>query len=143
VQGSGLLRNCDIMTKEAGNTEIPKAKGEQPKAAGSSAVIRGMIDGTLLTRKSFTGQLPFVFFLAFMAMMYISNRYHAEKLRHNISETKNELSDLRAQSIFISAELMKLSRQTEVAEEVKKLGLTIRESEVPPKKIVVSKFRRD
>jgi cell division protein FtsL len=78
-----------------------------------------------------------------MAMMYISNRYHAEKLRHNISETKNELSDLRAQSIFISAELMKLSRQTEVAEEVKKLGLTIRESEVPPKKIVVSKFRRD
>jgi len=97
----------------------------------------------MLTRRSFTGQLPFVFFLAFMAMLYISNRYNAEKLKFRISETKNELNDLRARSIFISAELMKLSRQTEVAEEVKKNGLSVKESEVPPKKIIVSKFRRD
>jgi len=130
------------MTKEKKNTEATVA-GEGKQKSAASSVIRGMVDGTLLTRKSFTGQLPFVFFLAFMAMMYISNRYHAERLRHKISTAKNELSDLRAQSIFISAELMKLSRQTEVADEVKKLGLTIRESEVPPKKIVVSKFRRE
>jgi cell division protein FtsL len=76
-------------------------------------------------------------------MMYITNRYNAEKLKYRIGEKKNELNDLRARSIFISAELMKLSRQTEVAEEVKKYGLSIKESEVPPKKIVVSKFRRD
>jgi hypothetical protein len=131
------------MTEEKKNKEANKEKEEQPKKAGSSSVIRGFIDGSMLTRKSFTGQLPFVFFLAFMAMMYITNRYNAEKLRHRISETKNELNDLRAQSIFISAELMKLSRQTEVAEEVKKYGLSIKESEVPPKKIVVSKFRRN
>jgi cell division protein FtsL len=131
------------MAEENKKTERAVGKEEQQKKAGSSSAIRGLIDGTLLTRKSFTGQLPFVFFLAFMAMMYISNRYHAEKLRHNIIAKKTELSDLRAQSIFISAELMKLSRQTEVAEEVKKYGLTIKESLVPPKKIVVSKFRRD
>lgn len=105
--------------------------------------LRGFVDGSLLTGRSFTSQLPFVFFLAFMAMMYISNRYHAEKLRRRILTEKSDLSDLRARSIFISAELMKLSRQTEVAEVVKKQGLTIKESEVPPKKIVVSKFRRD
>jgi cell division protein FtsL len=78
-----------------------------------------------------------------MAMFYISNRYHAEKLRHKIRVAKTELSDLRAHSIFIAAEIMKLSRQTEVAEVAKKYGLAIRESEVPPKKIVVSKLRRD
>jgi cell division protein FtsL len=131
------------MTETKKNPEPEKGKEEQPKSAGSSSAIRGLVDGTLLTGKSFTGQLPFVFFLAFMAMMYISNRYHAEKLRRKIITTKTELSDLRAQSIFISAELMKLSRQTEVADEVKKYGLTIKESVVPPKKIVVSKFRRD
>jgi hypothetical protein len=131
------------MTEETKTAEPVKGKEEQPKSASSSSAIRGLIDGTLLTRKSFTGQLPFVFFIAFMAMVYISNRYNAEKLKHNIGIKKNELSDLRAHSIFISAELMKLSRQTEVADEVKKLGLTIKESEVPPKKIVVSKFRRD
>ncbi len=131
------------MTVEAKNKETVKEKPEQPKPSGSSSAIRGLIDGTLLTRKSFTGQLPFVLFLAFMAMFYISNRYHAEKLRRKIAATKTELSDLRAQSIFISAELMKLSRQTEVAELAKKYGLSIKESEVPPKKIVVSKYRRE
>jgi hypothetical protein len=133
------------MPEEKKNKESEKVKEEPQKKGGSpaSAAIRGMIDGTLLTRKSFTGQLPFVFFLAFMGMMYISNRYNAEKLKRRVIERKTELSDLRAHSIFISAELMKLSRQTEVADEVKKYGLTIKESEVPPKKIVVSKFRRD
>jgi cell division protein FtsL len=131
------------MTEEKKNKEAKEVKEEQPKNTGSSSVIRGFIDGSMLTRRSFTGQLPFVFFLAFMAMMYITNRYNAEKLKYRIGETKNELNDLRARSIFISAELMKLSRQTEVAEEVKKYGLSIKESEVPPKKIVVSKFRRD
>jgi cell division protein FtsL len=130
------------MTEEQVHTEAPVSKEARQKSPAST-IMRGMIDGSLLTRKSFTGQLPFVFFLAFMAMMYISNRYHADKLRYKTRMAKNELSDLRARSIFISAELMKLSRQTEVAEEVKKLGLTIKESEVPPKKIVVSKFRRD
>ncbi len=133
------------MTAEKKKSETASVPGkeEQQKMAGSSSAIRGLIDGTLITGKSFTGQLPFVFFMAFIAMMYISNRYHAEGLRRKISARKTELSDLRAQSIFISSELMKLSRQTEVAEEVKKHGLTIRESEVPPKKIVVSKFRRE
>jgi cell division protein FtsL len=131
------------MGEEKKNTKPVEETEKQPKKSGSAAVIRGFVDGTLLTGKSFTGQLPFVFFLAFMAMMYISNRYNAEKLRRRIITTKTELSDLRAQSIFISAELMKLSRQTEVAEEVKKYGLTIKESEVPPKKIVVSKYRRN
>ena len=131
------------MSDELKNNEPEQVKSESQKSESSSSAIRGLIDGTLLTRKSFTGQLPFVFFLALMAMLYISNRYHAERLRREISKTKQELSELRAQSIFISAELMKLSRQTEVAEEVKRQGLSIRESEVPPKKIVVSKLRRD
>jgi len=131
------------MADEKKNVKPEGGTEEQQKKAGSSSAIRGLVDGTLLTRKSFTGQLPFLFFLAFLAMMYISNRYHAEKLRRKIAKEKTELNDLRAQSIFISAELMKLSRQTEVADVVKKYGLTIKESEVPPKKILVSKFRRD
>jgi hypothetical protein len=120
-----------------------KKEAQAQKAPTAAAFIRGLIDGSLLTRKSFTGQLPFVFFLAFVAMMYITNRYHAEKLRHRNSEIRTELNDLRAHSLYISSELMKLSRQTEVAEEAKRKGLTIKESEVPPKKIAVSRFRRD
>jgi hypothetical protein len=125
---------------EKSNKSNPKEPAGNLKAR---SVVRGLVDGSLLTRRSFIGQLPFFLFLASMAMFYITNKYHAESLRRNISKSKTELSDLRARSVFISSELMKLSRQTEVAEEAKKNGLTIHESVVPPRKIVIGKYRRE
>jgi len=106
----------------------------------SSSALRGMIDGTLLTRKAVQKQLPFLLFIAFIGILYISNRYHADKLRREISTLKLELGELRAHALYTSSELMKLGRQTEVAEEVKKHGLEIKESEVPPKKIKVNRI---
>ncbi len=104
-----------------------------------TGVLRGLIDGTLLTRRSVQRQMPFIFFLAFLGILYISNRYHADVLRRQISSLRTETGELRSKAIFISSELMKLSRQTEVAEEVEKKGLDLQESQEPPKKIVTRK----
>lgn len=120
------------------NTGSEKSKEEQ--TISSSSALRGIIDGSLLTRKTVQKQLPFLLFLAFIGLLYISNRYHADKLRREIITLKQELGELRAHALFTSAELMKMGRQTEVADVVKKLGLEIKESEVPPKKIKVSKI---
>lgn len=100
-----------------------------------SSIFRGIIDGTLLTRKKVIQQLPFIFFLVFLSVVYISNRYHAETLRNRIEDLRETTNELRSQAIFVSSELMKLSRQTEVAEEMQKKGLDLKESVEPPKKI--------
>jgi cell division protein FtsL len=105
-----------------------------------SSALRGIIDGSLLTRKAFQKQLPFILFLSLLGIMYISNRYHADKLRREIKILKADLGELRARALFTSSELMKMGRQTEVADVVKKYGLEIKESQVPPKKIVVNKI---
>ncbi len=118
------------------NSEPEKEKS--PSASGPS-VLRGMIDGTLLTRKSVLRQMPFVFYLVFLSLLYISNRYHADMLKRNFASLRTETGELRSKAIFVSSELMKLSRQTEVADEVEKKGLDLKESQVPPKKIVVKK----
>lgn len=104
---------------------------EQPQGS----IFRGIIDGSLLTRKKVIQQLPFVFFLVFLSVVYISNRYHAETLRNRIEDLREVTNELRSQAIFVSSELMKLSRQTEVAEEMEKKGLDLKESVEPPKKI--------
>jgi len=80
-------------------------------------------------------QLPFIFFLVFLSVIYISNRYHAETLRNRVEDLREVTNELRSQAIFVSSELMKLSRQTEVAEEMGKKGLDLKESVEPPKKI--------
>ncbi len=126
------------MTEKKKNTESENSKEEQ--TISSSSVLRGLLDGTLLTRKAVQKQLPFLLFIAFIGLMYISNRYHADKLRREIISLKLELGELRAHALFTSAELMNMGRQTEVADVVKKYGLGLKESEDPPKKIKVNRI---
>ncbi len=120
---------------------IDEREPEKEKEPSSQAggILRGLVDGTLLTRKSVLRQMPFIFYLVFMSLLYISNRYHADMLKRTISSLRAETGELRSRAIFVSSELMKLSRQTEVADEVAKKGLDLKESQEPPKKIVVRK----
>jgi cell division protein FtsL len=126
------------MTEKKKNIEPESAHEEQP--INTSSVLRGVLDGTLLTRKAVQKQLPFLLFIAFIGLLYISNRYHADKVRREIVSLKLELGELRAHALFTSSELMKMGRQTEVAEIVKKYNLDLKESEDPPKKIKVSRI---
>ncbi len=98
-------------------------------------ILRGVVDGSLLTRKKVVEQFPFFMFLVFLGMIYIGNRYHAETLRKRGEMLRQEVNELRSQAVFVSSELMKMSRQSEVAHEVGKRGLQLKESEVPPYKI--------
>jgi len=116
--------------------EFEKEQESERKSEGT--ILRGMIDGSLLTRKKVLKQLPFLFYLVFLSLIYISNRYHAETLRNRIDNLREVTNELRSQAIFVSSELMKLSRQTEVAEEVEKKGLQLKESVEPPKKIILN-----
>ena len=121
------------------NDHIEFEKEAESPEQSQSSIFRGIIDGSLLTRKKVVQQLPFIFFLVFLSLIYISNIYHAETLRNRIEVLRETTNELRSQAIFVSSELMKLSRQTEVAEEMEKKGLDLKESVQPPKKIVIEK----
>jgi len=97
--------------------------------------LKELLDGSLLTREVVVRQLPFIVFVTFLAVLYIGNRYHAEKVVRNTTRLQNEIKELRAESISIAADLMDISRQSEVMRLVEKKGLGLRESVVPPKKI--------
>lgn len=123
------------MIEERGNIEFLEEQEEKP--VKNHHFIRGLIDGTFLTRQYVVKQISFFFFLSFLGLIYISNRYHSDSIRNNISLLKNELRELRSRALYTTSELMKMGRQTEVAREVKEKGLQIKESLEPPKKIIV------
>ena len=94
--------------------------------------FRGLIDGSLLTMRSFVLQIPFILFLVFLALVYIANRYHAEKVVREIDQIKSEVKDLRAEEITAATELMNLNRPTHVQALVEDRGLGLKMSDDPP-----------
>jgi hypothetical protein len=94
------------------------------------------LDGSILTREAMTRQLPFVLFLTVLAVLYIGNRYHAERMVRKITETELEVKNLRAEQITIAAELMNISKPSEVAAIVNAKNLGLKPSVEPPKKLI-------
>jgi len=113
-----------------------KIKTEAGKKETKIAV-RNILDGSILTRDSFIDLLPYIFFLTFIAVLYIGNRYHAEKIVRETNKVQAVLKELRAESITSASRLMFISKQSEVAKLVKLKGLELKEAVKPPYKLVV------
>lgn len=123
------------------NVEFVEERSEK-KSVNRGGSVKDFIDGSVLTRDFVVRQLPFIIFLAILAILYIGNRYHAEKLVRKTSELQTELKELRAEAITVSAELMHMSRQSEVLKLLRRNNLDLVESLEPPRKIVVKRDRR-
>ncbi|MFH1161249.1 MAG: FtsL-like putative cell division protein [bacterium] len=98
--------------------------------------IQNILEGEFLSRESVVRNLPFLIFLALIAIVYIANTYYAEKTSKEIEATKLELKELRYQYITTKSNLMFLSKQTEVSKRGQLMGL--KETTVPPFKIFYS-----
>jgi Bacteriodetes cell division protein (FtsL-like) len=99
--------------------------------------IHDVIGGDLLSNHAVLRNLPFLIFLAILAMFYIGNTYYSEKTFKNIEKIKNELKELRYQSITAKARMLDVGKQTEIAKKVERLG--IKGTTTPPYKIFYSK----
>ncbi|MBI9066937.1 MAG: hypothetical protein JEZ09_06570 [Salinivirgaceae bacterium] len=114
-----------------GKTKTSKLKNEV------KTPLRNVMDGSILTRDSVIDQLPYVFFLTLIAVLYIGNRYHAEKIVRESIKIQAELKELRAESITTASKLMFISKQSEVARLVEEKGLELKEAVEPPQKLVL------
>jgi hypothetical protein len=127
------------MADKKGNIEFVDQKIEQKEIRKGS--VWDVFDGSVLTRDTVVKQLPFALFITFLIILYIGNRYHAEKMIRETMNLQTELRELRARSISTASELEFMSRQSEVAKLVEIKGLGLREAVEPPIKISVEKRR--
>lgn len=102
--------------------------------------FRSMLSSEYLASSNFMRFLPFIAFVGFLAIVYIANRHFAEKTVRQIDRTSREVKELNWDYKSLSAELMKMSTQTEVAKKAEVLGL--KERTTPPMKIVIENSKR-
>jgi hypothetical protein len=99
--------------------------------------LHDVIGGDLLSNRAVLNNLPYLIFIAALAMFYISNTYYTEKTFKQIEKIKNELKELRYQSISAKSKMLDVGKQTEIAKKVEILG--IKGTTTPPFKIFYSK----
>ncbi len=114
-----------------------KKEVKRVKKSFASTYIKPLLDGSFLSSESSTKEFPFMVFLLFLVILFISNTFWAQGTVRKITKYKNEVKELRIKSISVKAKLMDNTRQTKIANKVKHLGLE--ESTQPPKKIYINK----
>jgi hypothetical protein len=102
--------------------------------------MHSMLDGTFLSRAKFRRAVPFIIFLMILGVLYISNMFHVERTKRQIDNLEEELRELRYEYITSRSQLMYKSKPSEIAIKLQETG--IRESMVPPRKLMVSKDKK-
>lgn len=126
--------------KEAPVEEVAEPSRSAPGSSGPG-VAKRFLDVinvfSLFDRDRVVKMMPYLFFLFFLALVYIGNSYYAEKTVREIDQTSREIKELHSEFITTKSELMRKSKLTEVAKSIRHTG--VKESTVAPAKIIVKK----
>jgi hypothetical protein len=107
-------------------TEIPETREHQKRE------WRLRINYRAITRN-----MPFILFLAGLALIYIANSHLAEKKIRRINQLGREIKELKWEYLNVKSELMFRSKMSEVSKAVAPTGL--KELNSPPQKIELEK----
>ncbi len=107
-------------------------KGNEDFSDIKSSTLRDVINGNFLTKKFFQKQYGLLIMIAILLFMYVDNRYYCETQQVKVIELKKQIQDVKYESLTISAQLMELSRQSNVLTKVKERGLNLAETDTPP-----------
>lgn len=125
MPGSGLQRKL-------------KMAGTGKKKKSSGGILKGLISGTLISERLILSNMRYVALVAVLAVILITNKFQAERVERDLIQLEQDVRDMRAEALSVSAELGGVSRQSRVIEMVKERGLGLEELREPPYRIVVN-----
>lgn len=130
--------------KEIANQEqaemVQSTSGDSGRGA-ARRVLEAVNVFSYFDRDRVVNIMPYLFFLFFLALVYIGNSYYSEKTVREIDQTNREIKELHSEFITTKSELMRKSKLTEVANSIRHTG--VKESTVAPAKIIVKKNNKD
>jgi hypothetical protein len=115
------------------------SKEEKPKQGKSGSFIKELLSGIIFSDIIVLKNLWYIIFLTILGAIYIGNRFHAEKITRESARLTREVKDLKAEALSTSANLMYVSKQSEVYRLVREKGLGLEELKTPPYKLIVDK----
>jgi Bacteriodetes cell division protein (FtsL-like) len=127
-------QQSSVGESEVGQAARRKTQGKK----GTGGFFKGLISGTLISESLILKDMKYSALIAILAIIFISNKFSAEHVERQIIVLEQEVRDMRAESLSVSAELGSVSRQSEITDLVKERGLGLEELREPPYRIVVN-----
>ena len=97
-----------------------------------SSSVRDILNGNILTKKFIRRQYLLIILLVVLSIGYIDNRYASEKQIANMVMLKKNIQDAKYESLTISAELMEISRQSNLLLLMGSKGMQLKPGSTPP-----------
>lgn len=123
-----------------GEDQMEFGQQPEPEPEDIKLSFRTLMDGSYIKSEAFGKMFPYMILVIFCCILYIANRNVAEGLIGKEVALKREVRELRAESITIAAQLMSISKETEVARRVEDKQLGIHELKSPPLYFVIDKY---
>lgn len=122
--------------------EQPQVSSKPSKPGKKGVLAKGLskiFGGSFLSNERAIQHIPFVLFLALIAILYIANGYYADDKIREVNKINNQIKELRTEYISSKSDLMFISKQSQVAKAVAPLGL--KEPVVAPMKIEIDSLK--
>jgi hypothetical protein len=107
-------------------------RGSEDFSDIKSSSVRDIINGNILTKRFLQKQYGLIIMIAVLTFFYVDNRYYCETQLAREIDLKKKILDAKYESLTISAELMQISRQSNVLKMVKINGVELVETQSPP-----------
>lgn len=96
-----------------------------------SSNVRDILNGNILTSRFIRKQYMLILMLVVLSIFYIDNRYTSEKQIKQVAELKKQIQDAKYESLTISAELVEISRQSNVYKLLQERGIPVKPGNSP------------
>lgn len=110
---------------------IENIKGSEDFSELKSSSFRDILNGNIFTKRFFIKQIGLLIMIVVLFIFYIGNRYEYESELTYQNKLKKEVQDKKYESLSISAELMQVSRQSNVEKMLKERGSELHEPVSP------------
>jgi len=98
-----------------------------------------LFSGNLLLNEIISKQWKYLLFMVALALSYITFRYLREDTVRQVGRVEREVKNLRAEYETKVAELMRMSKQSEVSRMLRERGITtVAAPKTPPKRIKIN-----
>ena len=98
-----------------------------------------LLNGRFFESELFIKNKLLLFVIFLMLLANIAVRYKTAKVLREVDSMEKDVKELRAHSISVSADIIKLTRPSEILDRIKKSNLGLERSKEPPRRIYVDK----
>lgn len=141
-QGNGWQAQSQASGYSEGQGTQTKSSPAEGKGKGNGKsrgiFLKGLISGTVISDSIILKDIRYSVLIVLLAIIFIANRFNAERMEREITVLEQEVRDLRAEALSVSADLGSVSRQSEITDLVKERGIGLEELREPPYRIVVN-----